>query len=77
LHFGEVALVNGVLVTSGAYGYTLVVTGTGDTIEAARDAANACADKVVIPNARYRRDIGQRLIDGDFDKIRRLGLIDP
>jgi phosphoribosylamine--glycine ligase len=77
LHFGEVALVNGVLVTSGAYGYTLVVTGTGDTIKAARDAANACADKVVIPNARYRRDIGQRLIDGDFDKIRRLGLIDP
>jgi phosphoribosylamine--glycine ligase len=77
LHFGEVGLINGVLVTSGAYGYTLVVTGTGDTIKAARDAANACADKVVIPNARYRRDIGQRLIDGDFDKIRRLGLIDP
>jgi phosphoribosylamine---glycine ligase len=77
LHYGEVGLINGVLVTSGAYGYTLVATGTGDTIETARDAANALADKVVIPNARYRRDIGQKLIEGDFDKIRALGLIDP
>jgi phosphoribosylamine---glycine ligase len=77
LHFGEVSLINGVLVTSGAYGYTLVVTGTGDTIETARDAANALADKVIIPNARYRRDIGQKLTEGDFDKIRALGLIDP
>jgi phosphoribosylamine---glycine ligase len=77
LHFGEVGLINGVLVTSGAYGYTLVVTGTGDTIGSARDAANALADKVIIPNARYRRDIGQKLTEGDFDKIRALGLIDP
>jgi phosphoribosylamine--glycine ligase len=77
LHFGEVGLLNGILVTSGANGYTLVVTGTGDTIETARNAANALADKVVIPNARYRRDIGQKLIEGDFDKIRALGLIDP
>ena len=77
LHFGEVSLVDGVLVTSGAYGYTLVVTGIGDTIEAARNAANALADKVVIPSARYRRDIGKKLIEGDFDKVRALGLIDP
>ena len=77
LHFGEVSLVDGVLVTSGAYGYTLVVTGIGDTIEAARNAANALADKVVVPSARYRRDIGEKLIGGDFDKVRALGLIDP
>jgi phosphoribosylamine---glycine ligase len=77
VHFGEVGLSNGVLVTSGANGYTLVVTGTGATIEAARDAANALADKVVVPNGRYRRDIGQKLIEGEFDKIRALGLIDP
>jgi phosphoribosylamine--glycine ligase len=77
LHFGEVALSNGVLVTSGANGYTLVVTGTGERIEVAREAANALANKVVIPNARYRRDIGQKLIEGDFDRVRALGLIDP
>jgi len=51
LHYGEIGLKNGVLVTSGMSGYTLVVTGTGETIEAARDAANTLADKVVVPNA--------------------------
>jgi phosphoribosylamine---glycine ligase len=77
VHYGEVALHNGGLVTSGASGYTLVVTGTGATIEAARNAASALADKVVVANARYRRDIGTRLIEGEFDKIDALGLLDP
>ena len=77
LHYGEVGSMNGVLVTTGMSGYTLVVTGTGETIEAARDAANALADKVIVPNARYRRDIGLRLIDGDFAKIEEWGLFDP
>ena len=58
LHYGEVGLNNGILVTSGAGGYTLVVTGVGQTIEAARDAANVLANKVIVANARYRRDIG-------------------
>jgi phosphoribosylamine--glycine ligase len=77
VHYGEVALHNGELVTSGTSGYTLVVTGTGETIEAARNAANALADKVVLANARYRRDIGTRLIEGEFAKIEALGLLDP
>src|SRR5262245_4621810 len=77
VHYGEVALNNGGLVTSGASGYTLVVTGTGETIEAARNAANALADKVVLANARYRRDIGTRLIEGEFAKIKALDLLDP
>ena len=45
----------------------------GETIEAARDAANALADKVVVPNARYRRDIGTRLIEGDFAQLEAWG----
>ena len=77
VHYGEVALRNGVLVTSGASGYTLVVTGTGQTIEAARDAANALAAKVVVANARYRTDIGTRLIEGEFARVEALGLLDP
>ena len=77
VHYGEVALRNGVLVTSGASGYTLVVTGTGQTIEAARDAANALAAKVVVANARYRTDIGTRLIKGEFARVEALGLLDP
>ena len=76
LHYGEVGLRNGVLVTSGMSGYTLVVTGTGETLEAARDAANMLADKVIVPNARYRRDIGTRLIEGELRKVEELGLFD-
>jgi phosphoribosylamine---glycine ligase len=74
LHYGEVGLKDGQLVTTGGYGWTMVVTGTGPTVVAARDQANRLADRVIIPNARYRRDIGDRLIGGDLDRIRRLGM---
>jgi phosphoribosylamine--glycine ligase len=76
LHYGEVGLANGVLVTTGMSRYTLVVTGTGETIEAARDRANALADKIVVPNARYRRDIGTRLIERDLETIEAWNLLD-
>jgi phosphoribosylamine--glycine ligase len=76
VHYGEVGLSGGVLVTSGASGYTLVVTGTGETIAAARHAANVLAGKVVIPNARYRSDIGQRLTQDEFAKLQAWGLLD-
>jgi len=77
VHYGEVAARGGMLVTSGASGYTLVVTGAGETIAIARAAANALADKVMVMNARYRRDIGDKLIAGDFAKVADLGLLDP
>jgi phosphoribosylamine--glycine ligase len=76
IHYGEVGLQNGQLVTSGAYGWTLVVTGTGRSIEAARQRANALAARVTIPNVRYRTDIGARLTAGDFDRVEKLGLLD-
>ena len=76
LHYGEVGLKDGMLVTSGASGYTLVITGTGATIEAARHAANSLVQKVVVPNARYRIDIGQRLIEGEFNKLQAWRLLD-
>jgi len=77
LHYGEVAMKDGQLVTSGANGWTMVVTGTGGTIKEAQARANALAAHVVIPNVRYRRDIGEKLINGDFDRIEKLGLLDP
>jgi phosphoribosylamine---glycine ligase len=76
LHFGEVGLKDGQLVTSGAYGWTMVVTGIGPTVSSAQKCANALADKVIIPNVRYRRDIGDRLIAGDLERVERLGLFD-
>ena len=56
LHYGEVGLSGGLLVTSGASGYTLVVTGTGETVAVAQAAANALAGRILVPNARYRLD---------------------
>jgi phosphoribosylamine--glycine ligase len=76
LHYGEVGLRDGQLVTSGAYGWTMVVTGTGPTIRDARDRANLLADRVIIPNARYRKDIGDRLASGDLERVINFGVLD-
>lgn len=77
LHYCEVGLEQGQLVTSGIYGWVMVVTGHGETIELARRRANALADRVIVPNVRYRRDIGERLIREDYAGVEKLGLFDP
>jgi phosphoribosylamine--glycine ligase len=76
LYYGEVGISNGQLVTSGQYGWTMVATAVSNTIEAARDAAGALAAKIVVPNVRYRRDIGSNLIERDFQFVDQLGLLD-
>jgi phosphoribosylamine--glycine ligase len=76
IHFCEVGVQNGQLVTSGAYGWTMVVTGVGKTIARAQQRAIALADKILIPNVRYRKDIGSRLIARDFHRVEKLGLLD-
>jgi phosphoribosylamine--glycine ligase len=75
LHFGEMGMADGQLVTSGLYGWTMVVTGTGSTIESARSAAYQRAAPILIPNMRYRLDIGDRLIAGDYDRLEALSLL--
>jgi phosphoribosylamine--glycine ligase len=74
LHYGEVGLYGGRLVTSGLYGWTMVVTGVGPTIATARGAAYERAGRVFVPNGRYRLDIGDRLIAGDYETVAGLGL---
>ena len=76
LHFGEVTMRDGQLRTAGLIGYTMVVTGTGTTIEEARRAVYERVDKVVIPNARYRNDIGVRLIESDWARLAETGWVD-
>jgi len=66
---------DGQLVTTGAYGWTMVVTGMGATVQSARDNANSLAERIVIPNARYRRDIGDKLIGSDLARLEALGLL--
>jgi phosphoribosylamine--glycine ligase len=75
LHYGEVDTRDGQLVTAGMIGYIMVVTGIADSIEAARRIAYERVRKAVIPNARYRNDIGVRLIEHDMAEMQRLGLI--
>jgi phosphoribosylamine---glycine ligase len=77
LHYCELGLEAGELVTSGMYGWAMVVTGVGPSIATAQQRANRLADRVLIPNVRYRRDIGERLISGEYARVEQLGLLDP
>lgn len=75
LHFAEVAMEGEQLVTAGSLGYIMVVTGRGATVEAAREDAYGRAAKVVIPNLRYRLDIGEQFLARDRAEMERLGLL--
>lgn len=75
LHLAEVAMVNGQLITSGMLGYIGVANGLGATVEASIANAYALAKKVIVPNIRYRNDIGSRVIEGDYDGLKSLGYI--
>ena len=76
-HPGEIGLDGvGHVVTSGIYGWTAVVTGTGPSVAAARDEAYRLADRVLVPDGRFRRDIGAKLIGGDLARIEALGMLD-
>ena len=73
LHFAEVASQGGHLVTSGSFGYVGVATGIGASVQAAGDAAYGVARKVVLPNLRYRTDIGERVHRHDLARLAALG----
>lgn len=75
LHYGEVALENGRLVTAGAIGQVMVVTGTGDTVEQAQSAAYELVAKIAVPNLRYRDDIGDRVAARDLGLLRKWGIL--
>jgi phosphoribosylamine--glycine ligase len=75
IHFAEMGMAEGQLVTAGLYGWPMVVTGTGPTIAAAKAAAYARAAPILAPNLRYRLDIGDRLIAGDWSRVEQLGLL--
>jgi phosphoribosylamine--glycine ligase len=73
LHFAEIAMQDGELVTAGIHGWNMIVTGTGTTVGSARAAAYALAERVVIPNMRFRRDIGVRLETQELKRLQQLG----
>ena len=75
IHLGEVGLQGAQLVTAGYHGWTMVVTGTGSTIEHAQSDAYRRVERVIIPDMRYRNDIGDKLIANDFAVVERLALL--
>jgi phosphoribosylamine---glycine ligase len=77
LHFAEVRMDGQHLVTAGSIGYVMVVTGRGLTVEEARADAYARVRKVVIPNLRYRLDIGERFLERDRADMIRWGYFTP
>ena len=77
-HLGEVGRdAGGRLVTAGLYGWTMVVTGQDDTIAGSKRAAYDRLRRLAVPNMRYRLDIADRQIAGEWQEIERLGLLDP
>lgn len=75
IHHGEVGLADGRLVTSGLYGWTSVVTGTGPDIAQSRAAAYERIARVIVPRGRYRLDIGERTA-AQIATLSAMGLID-
>ena len=74
-HLAEAALNSGGLVCAGQIGYPLVVTGTGKDAEAAKSDAYARVERVIIPDMRFRNDIGDSFIIRDRKLLREWGYL--
>ena len=77
IHIEDAKLVDGQWRVAGEAGMPLVVTGTGETMGAAREQAYGRLDDIIMPNMYYRDDIGERWIDGDGDRLQAWGYLGP
>jgi phosphoribosylamine--glycine ligase len=75
LHWAEVDELDGQLVTSGIVGYTAVATGAGASVSEAQERAYTLARKVLVPNLRYRNDIGDTFRNADHARLRAWGYL--
>ena len=76
-HFADMRRVGGQLHAHKRTGNAMVVTGIGADVRAAQAAAAARARNVVIPDLRWRADIGDRFLRGDESRLRALGWLPP
>lgn len=75
LQLSEVEVVGGGLVTTGGLGSLMAVTGTGETVEASREAAYKRCQNLVVSGLRYRNDIGLRYLQRDRQLMRDWGYL--
>lgn len=76
IHFEEVSRrKDGTYYVSSEGGFVLHVSGTGKTVEAARQQAYALIDKIVIPKMFYRTDIGVKFAKEDRKKLKEWGYV--
>ena len=54
-----------------------VATGSGATVDEASRLAYRRAVQVVVPNLRYRTDIGERVRQHDLQRLRQLDWLEP
>jgi len=71
---GEVKLVDGEWLLTGTSGYSLVVSGSGSTMDDARRETYSRIRNILIPNMFYRTDIGERW-HRDSDLLQTWGLL--
>ena len=76
-HFCDMRQDAGQLFARRRTGYAMVVTGIGATVQQAQARATACARNVVIPDLRWRSDIGDRFVSHEGAFLARLGWLAP
>ncbi len=68
IHIGDVKLVENDWRLAGVSGYALVVTGSGSTVERARNQVYRRVENIMLPNMFFRTDIGLKW-NTDSDKL--------
>lgn len=77
IHLEDTKKIDGQWRVAGGNGMPIVVTGIGETMQAAREQAYGRIENVMMPNMYYRDDIGERWIDGDGDRLQAWGYLGP
>ncbi len=77
VHIEDTKNVDGQWRVAGESGVALVVTGTGETMTAAREQAYDRIGDVIVPNMYYRDDIGERWVEGEGDRLQSWGYLGP
>ncbi len=72
-HFVDMRQEAGQLLVRHCSGHAMIVTGTGDDVAFAQQAAIRRASNVIAPELRWREDVGARFLAGEGDTLRRLG----